>query len=97
MMDLLAVLVLLDSRYRPLEPETMKINTFLRTQNTHTCAHICLSHKHAHCALTCVPCRHAYRETVVSLALLVPWDWLVPLDLLDLLEPLADLETVERL
>lgn len=37
------------------------------------------------------------RETVESLEALVLWDLQVPLDLLDPLELLADLETVERL
>lgn len=38
-----------------------------------------------------------FRETVVSLDLLVPLELEVPLDLLDPLELQADLETVERL
>jgi len=37
------------------------------------------------------------RETVVSLVPLDHWDWQVPPDLQDPLEPLADPETVERL
>lgn len=37
------------------------------------------------------------RETVVSPDLQVPWEFLVPLDLMDHLELPADLETVESL
>lgn len=37
------------------------------------------------------------RETVVSLVTVAQWDWLVPPDPQDLLEALADPETVERL
>lgn len=37
------------------------------------------------------------RETVESLDPLAQWDLAAPLDLLDPLEPLADLEAVERL
>ena len=38
-----------------------------------------------------------FRETVVSPDLLVPWEFLVPPDLMDQVELLVDLETVERL
>lgn len=56
------------------------------------------TYKYAVLCLTCIcPCLPFFRETVVSLDLLVPWDLLVPPDPLDPLEALADLETVERL
>lgn len=50
---------------------------------------------HIGCALTCV--YPFFRETVVTPDLLEPWALLVPLELLDLVELLADPETVERL
>lgn len=79
MMDPLAVLVLLDSRYNPFT------NLIACLETKHTCT------LYSNLYLSTL-----FRETVVSLDLVVHQDFLVPPDLLDLVELVAELETAER-